>query len=67
MLNNAQTILGISNAVAPGIGVNPNLNTNFNSPASSFDLGLPFFYGRNVYTAIEGRSAGGATGPYFAF
>ena len=67
VLNNAQTILGISNAVAPGIGVNPNLNTNFNSPASSFDLGLPFFYGRNVYTAIEGRSAGGATGPYFAF
>jgi len=32
-----------------------------------FDWGLPFFYGRTVYTAIEAHVAGGATGPYFAF
>jgi hypothetical protein len=32
-----------------------------------FDWGLPFFYGRTVYTAIEGHPAGSATGPYFAF
>jgi len=35
--------------------------------ATAFDWGLPFFYGRNVYVAIEGRAAGSATGPYFAF
>jgi hypothetical protein len=33
----------------------------------SFAFGLPFFFGRNVYTAIEGRSAGGQLGPYFAY
>ncbi|MGA2366902.1 MAG: DUF3443 family protein [Steroidobacteraceae bacterium] len=32
-----------------------------------FDWGLPFFYGRTVYTAIEAQVAGSATGPYFAF
>jgi len=69
VLNNAQTIFANNNgnnAVVPGVGANPNQN-NFNAPSNSFDLGLPFFYGRNIYTAIEGRSAGGATGPYFAF
>jgi hypothetical protein len=34
---------------------------------SGFDWGLPFFYGRNVYTAIEGRSTPGGTGPYWAY
>jgi hypothetical protein len=32
-----------------------------------FDWGLPFFYGRNVYTAVEQQSTPGGTGPYFAF
>jgi hypothetical protein len=32
-----------------------------------FDFGLPFFFGRNVYTAIEGKKTPGGTGPYFAF
>ena len=34
---------------------------------SGFDWGLPFFYGRNVFTAIEGRSTPGGTGPYWAY
>ena len=55
-----------SNAV-PGIGANPNA-LNFSQPiSSSFDFGLPFFFGRHVYTAIAGRTAGSATGPYFAY
>ncbi|MEX3972002.1 DUF3443 family protein [Paraburkholderia caribensis] len=29
--------------------------------------GLPFFYGRNVYTALSGMKAGTQTGPYVAF
>lgn len=32
-----------------------------------FDFGLPFFFGRNVYTAIEGRSTPGGTGPFLAY
>jgi hypothetical protein len=35
--------------------------------ANSFDFGVPFFFGRTVYTAIEGRPAGGVGGPYVAF
>src|SRR5262245_53022031 len=31
------------------------------------DWGLPFFYGRTVFLAIEGQSAPGATGPYWAY
>lgn len=33
----------------------------------TFDFGLPYFYGRNVYAAIETRSAGGTMGPFFAY
>jgi len=32
-----------------------------------FDWGLPFFYGRNVYAAIEQQATPGGTGPYFAY
>jgi hypothetical protein len=32
-----------------------------------FDFGLPFFYGRRVFTAIAGTSAGGNPGPFFAY
>jgi hypothetical protein len=32
-----------------------------------FDLGLPFFYGRNVYTGMEGHNAGGYAGPFYGF
>ncbi len=35
--------------------------------ATSFDWGLPFFYGRNVFTAIEGKSTPAGNGPYFAY
>jgi hypothetical protein len=32
-----------------------------------FDFGLPFFYGQTVFTGIEGKTAGGAVGPYYAY
>ncbi|HWI15663.1 MAG TPA: DUF3443 domain-containing protein [Burkholderiales bacterium] len=34
---------------------------------TAFDWGLPFFFGRNVYTAIVGASTPAGTGPYIAF
>lgn len=34
---------------------------------TSFDWGLPFFFGRNVFVAIAGASTPGGTGPYTAY
>jgi Protein of unknown function (DUF3443) len=34
---------------------------------SGFDWGLPFFYGRSVYTAIQGQNTPSGQGPYWAF
>jgi len=47
--------MAFSNLAGPGIS------------ASYFDWGLPFYFGRTVYTAIEGRMAGVVTGPYVAY
>ena len=33
----------------------------------SFDFGLPFFFGRNVYVAIAGENTSAGMGPYFAY
>lgn len=35
--------------------------------ANTFDWGLPFFFGRSVYTAIEGKTVGNRVGPFYAF
>ncbi|HTS21135.1 MAG TPA: DUF3443 domain-containing protein [Casimicrobiaceae bacterium] len=51
---------------------NPSFNA-FNDVAgpagdtSTFAWGLPLFYGRTVYTAIEKRATPAGPGPYFAF
>ncbi|MDR5854293.1 DUF3443 domain-containing protein [Caballeronia sp. LZ062] len=42
--------------------------SNLAGPASGFfDWGLPFFYGRRVFTALEGRPTPAGDGPYYAF
>lgn len=51
---------------------NPNFDAfgNLAAPtgdAVTFAWGLPFFFGRSVYTAIEGRTTPGGPGPYFGF
>lgn len=33
----------------------------------AFDFGLAFFYGKNVFTAIEGAATPTGSGPYYAF
>ncbi|MGA9912164.1 DUF3443 domain-containing protein [Paraburkholderia sp.] len=39
----------------------------YTSSSSYFLWGLPFFYGRDVYTALSGSRAGTQTGPFVAF
>jgi hypothetical protein len=34
---------------------------------SNFDFGLPFFFGRNVLVAFDGKSTPGGTGPFTAY
>jgi hypothetical protein len=38
-----------------------------NADFSSVDLGMPFFYGRSIFTAIETKTTPGGTGPFVAF
>lgn len=56
---NADSLLSDPSAfVFPTLG-GPNSGT--------FDWGLPFFFGRNIYTAINGKNTPGGQGPYWAF
>ena len=34
---------------------------------TSFDWGFPFFLGRNVFVALDGKTTPGGKGPYFAY
>ncbi len=53
----ANNLWAFSNLAAPAGG----------TFGASLDLGLPFFFGKTVFTAIEQRSTPYGTGPYFAF
>ncbi len=56
-----------------------NADTLFQNPADfvfnslggpnpgTFDWGLPFFFGRNVFNAIDGKSTPAGSGPFWAF
>jgi hypothetical protein len=44
-----------------------NLGGTLPSLTNTFDFGMPFFYGRSVYFAIEGQATPAGTGPYVAF
>ena len=53
------------NLAAPSTSVSADGST-FNGTAT-FDWGLPFYFSRNVYTAIENQNTSAGMGPYFAF
>jgi hypothetical protein len=54
----------VFNDVAGGSSTGPSQS---GLPSLYFDWGLPFFFSRTVYVAIEGRSTPGGTGPYWAY
>jgi hypothetical protein len=69
-----QGLNGVSNAVSFNAGNVDRVNATFSvlaeatgSNPGGFDWGLPFFYGRTVFTAIFGKSTPGGTGPYWAY
>jgi hypothetical protein len=37
------------------------------SSSNYFDWGLPFFYGRRVFVAIEGNTVAGKAAPFWAY
>jgi hypothetical protein len=60
-VSNADTLISsgnkaFSNLAGPGTG-----------RTGGFLFGVPFFYGRSVFTAINGATTPGGTGPYFAY
>jgi Protein of unknown function (DUF3443) len=66
-LVNAQNLL-MANPVSTASDIGAaNVSTATFNGSLAFDWGLPFFYGRTVYTAIAGASTSGGMGPFIAF
>ncbi|MBV8634598.1 MAG: DUF3443 family protein, partial [Burkholderiaceae bacterium] len=64
--SNTQTIqfsIGYADSVSGSVSV------DFGAPGGTgtFDWGLPFFFGRNVYVVQDTKSAAGQQGPFVAF
>jgi len=70
--NNATDAVNFSVANARTLLLNSPLSALNNIAATNaypygFTWGLPFFYGRNVFTAIENANTPGGVGPYVAY
>ncbi len=65
VVGNADTLTAnLNDGVANGLA-GPNQSTS--TFMFAFDWGLPFFFGRKVYTSIEGQNTPAGTGPYVAY
>jgi Protein of unknown function (DUF3443) len=66
---NATVTFGVGNADLLFSNISDNAMSTLAGPntSGSFDWGLPFFFGRNVFTAIETKSTPGGAGPYWAY
>jgi Protein of unknown function (DUF3443) len=70
--NGASGTVNFSIANAENLSSNDSALAGLGGPSSTsapyyFDWGLPFFFGRNVFVAIEGQNAPGGTAPYWAY
>jgi hypothetical protein len=69
-VNGTTGTITFSVANADALFANPVLSafSNLAGPnVGSFDWGLPFFFGRNVFFAIESQPTSGGPGPYVAY
>jgi len=68
VFNTSTLFTNVSNYVFNNLGgtITPNF-TSSSSIDPMFDWGLPFFFGRSVYTVLEGKTIGNMTGPFHAF
>jgi hypothetical protein len=57
---NADTLFATNNAALDDLG-------SPGEDANTFVFGFPFFIGRSVYTALDGKSTPGGDGPYVAY
>ncbi len=62
--NNNYSNVAFDNLGGPGVTSQSGGTTN---EATYFDWGLPFHFGRNVFTAIEDQSTPAGNGPFVAF
>jgi hypothetical protein len=51
----------------PSLVAFPTLAGTFPGTTASFDWGLPFYFGRTVFSAMENETTSAGTGPYVAF
>jgi Protein of unknown function (DUF3443) len=63
----APVTLSVGNADALLTSTNNVFNSVAGPNSGSFDLGLPFFLGRNVFVAIQGASTPDGAGPFWAY
>jgi len=70
-IGNADSLFATNNTAYSTLGgpiASPCSTSGGTNPVCAFDFGLPFFYGRNVFTAIDQAPVQGApTGPFFAY
>jgi hypothetical protein len=62
-VGNADTLFTGTNNAAYSTLAGPQLS----NASDSFDWGLPFFYGRNVFNAIQSATTPAGPGPYWAY
>lgn len=65
LFSGTSVVAAASTLAAPSTSVDNTTGSTFGN--DTFDWGLPFYFGRSVYTAIETRNTPGGEGPYFAF
>ena len=66
-IENADTLFSNNNGANTAFSTLGGSNCSSGASNCAFDWGLTFFFGRNVFTAIESMSTPGGNGPYFAY